>query len=106
MAVLRDMTRGQRIVIVFTLLLVLLVGAGNLAATFIQNSSTKNQFQQAQVTAQKAGKAVEQKICSSFEKVAALKPPGDAGASAEFERSLHQILSGIPADIQCQGLAP
>lgn len=62
--------------------------------------------QQREQRAQKrAGEAVEQKLCLTLGRLAALKPPpGDPGAnpSRAFEQQQHAILARLGPDIGCR----
>lgn len=106
---------GIRALIAFLLLLVLIIGAGNLWASYAISTNTKNTIahnhavnaanmaRQAKA-AQAAGLLVEQKLCTTFGKLAALQPPtGDAvsNPSREYEQKLHAILAGVNDDINC-----
>ena len=69
---------GAKLAIVALLALVLLVGAGNLSATFIQNYSLRDQLNAQQAAQQRAQKAELARLCATFGKLAALKPPAGA----------------------------
>jgi uncharacterized protein HemX len=79
------------------LLLVLVVGAGNLLATYMEVQNFKQQ-QQVQ------GQQTQQKLCTTLGKLSALKPPaGNASAnpSRVYEQQLHEVLAGLGPDIGC-----
>lgn len=74
------------------LVLLILVGIGNLLATY----NAVDNFRQGQ---RQAGQVVEQKICTTFGKLGALHLPPD-------ERELHQTLIELGADVGCPPAAP
>jgi hypothetical protein len=79
------------------LLLLIVVGAGNLAATYWEVQDFKHQ-QQVQ------GQQTEHQLCTTLGKLSALKPPpGDATAnpSRKYEQDLHDVLSALGPDIGC-----
>ena len=106
-----DMTHGARIASVGLLLLVLIVGAGNLWATYAENKSFQRQFTQQQeqqrTSQQQQGAATEHKLCSTLGKLAALKPPkipaNSSDPSRQYIIDLHDTLSGLGPDIGCPG---
>ena len=95
---------GAKLAIVALLALVLLVGAGNLSATFIQNYSLRDQLNAQQAAQQRAQKAELARLCATFGKLAALKPPAGApGAnpSRAWEQAQHNILADVGPDLLC-----
>ena len=104
----RDISRGAKFGIAILLALVLLIGGGNLWATYALSQSTKQQIEQQQESQQAAQLAASaeltQKLCTSLDRLAALKPPaGDAQSnpSRAFEQQQHAILAGLGPDIKC-----
>ncbi len=78
--------------------LTLIVGAGNLLASW-------NEVHSSQAAQQRQGQAVETKLCSTFGKLGALKPPpGDAkkNPSRAYEQSLHAALVQLGTDLGCR----
>lgn len=99
-----DVSRGAKLWLALLLVLVLIIGAGNLWATYAEVNSFKAQFAAQQRVQQELGKQEVGKLCSTFGHLAALKPPaGDAAAnpSRAYEQQLHSILSGVVVDIGC-----
>lgn len=91
------MTPGARLATGILFILVILVGAGNLLATYAEVQS----FKRAQ---QVQGQATEQKLCTTLGKLSALKPPpGNAttNPSRLYEQQLHEVLSALGPDIGC-----
>jgi|SRR5579859_1697158 len=101
--------------IALMLLLVILVGAGNLWATYTINSKTQSQFVSQQTSqdklaaqekaAQRAqSEAVEHKLCTTLGRLASLHPPaGDPSAnpSRAYDKALHDVLASLGPDIGC-----
>lgn len=84
--------------------LVLIVGGGNLWATYALNGSTKAAEQRQAAAQQRQGLVIVQKLCTGFGKLAALKPPAGANKanpSRLFDKNQHAILVGLGADIRC-----
>jgi hypothetical protein len=97
LSVVRDITSGAKLGIAVLLVLVLLIGAGNLYATY----NAVNTFKQQQ---KQNGQVLENKLCGSFGRLAALKPPaGNASdnPSRAYEQQQHAILVGLGTDIGC-----
>ena len=90
---------------VILLALVLVVGAGNLWATYALNGSTKAAEQRQAAAQRRQGQVIEHKLCTGFGKLASLKPPAGAdkaNPSRLFELKQHNILDGLGSDIGCQ----
>lgn len=95
---------GTGLLIAFLLVLMIIVGVGNLWATYAYVSSFKSQLASQQRVATAAGQVVEQKLCTTFGNLAALQPPkGSQGTnpSRAYEQKLHAILAGVSDDINC-----
>ena len=93
---------GTMVAIVCLLGLLVLVGAGNLLATY----RAVDDFKKAQ---KQAGQVVEQKLCKTFGKLGALKPPpGDpvSNPSRAFDQNLHGTLVELGTDVGCPPRAP
>jgi hypothetical protein len=102
--------------IALMLVLVIMVGAGNLWATYTVNNKTQMQFTEQQErqdvlaaqerAAQKAqSEAVERKLCTSFGRMASLHPPSgsvSSNPSGAYDQALHEILTSLGTDIGCQ----
>jgi hypothetical protein len=97
------------------LLTVVVLGAGNLASSYMQNKAFQRQFtmaqQQAAATQRKTGALIEAKLCSTLLPVEALArltpPPGDPAKnpSRAFEQKLIVTLAPLAqlgADIGCR----
>jgi hypothetical protein len=99
LSVVRDITSGAKVGIAVLLVLVLLIGAGNLYATYNAVNTFKAQQKQ-------SGQVVENKICTTLARLAALKPPADASAanpSRVYDVQLHDVLAGLGPDLSCPG---
>ncbi len=100
----RDITPGAKLGIIGLLILVLLVGGGNLWATYTEVNSFKQQIA-AQEIQQKAANAIfGKKLCATLDRLAALKaPPGSATAnpSRAYEQELAATLSELKPDVGC-----
>ena len=108
-------TKSMRRAIMGLLILVLIVGGGNLWATFEVNSaSLAAEHRQAaaaqrlaareQAAQQRQGRMIVEKLCTGFGKLAALKPPAganQANPSRLFELHQHNILDSLGSDIGC-----
>lgn len=104
------------VAIAVLLLAVVLTGGANLWATYAMNRHFEDQFRQQtqqqqtqqqaqQQTQQLAQQQTDAKICSSFQKLADLKPPAGNAAdnpSRAYDQRQHDILVGIGTDIGCK----
>ncbi len=78
--------------------LTLIVGAGNLLASW-------DEVHASQAAQKRQGQAVETKLCATFGKLGALKPPPGSPAhnpSRAFEQSLHATLVELGTDVGCR----
>ena len=85
--------------------LTLVVGAGNLVASWDEVHAYQASQRQAQVAQRQQGIATEGKLCSTFGKLAALQPPAGSPAgnpSRGFEQSLHSTLVELGVDLGCR----
>ncbi len=83
--------------VIALLVLTLIVGAGNLWASWDEVHSS-------QAAQQRQGQAVETKLCSTFGKLAALQPPAGNPASnpsRAYEDRLHATLDDLGTDLGC-----
>lgn len=91
-----------KVAMTIVVFLLVLVGVGNLLATYNAIDNSK----QAQ---RDAGQVVEQKLCRTFGKLGALKPPpGDPvhNPSRAFDQQLHQTLVELGTDVGCPPRVP
>jgi hypothetical protein len=99
----------------FLLVLVLLVGAGNLWATnqyvsdYKQSQAQQEAKQQAAQDAQvalqkKQGLEIEQKLCLSFGRLSSLNPPSGSPSdkSRQYLEKQHDVLVSLGTDIGCK----
>lgn len=87
------------------LFLVLVVGGGNLWATYAVNAKTQAAERRQEQAQQRQGRLIEHRICTGFGKLAALKPPAGANhanPSRLFELRQHDILDGIGTAVGCK----
>ena len=90
-------TRGGRRAALGLLILTLATGAANLWATF----QVVHSYQAAQ---RQQGQAVERKLCATFGKLAALKPPPGSpvtNPSRAYLQQEHAALAQIGIDLGC-----
>ena len=96
--------QGRAVVILF--LLAALSGAGNLLWTAHEvNAATAAQHQE-QAAQQRQGAMIEQRLCTSLARLAALKPPPGNPAknpSRAFDDEQHAVLAQLGADVGCEG---
>jgi hypothetical protein len=100
----QDISRGAKWGIAGLLLLVLLVGAGNLLATFELSNSAQAKFAVQQAAQQASGRILEQKLCSTLDRLSALKPPvgpASTNPSRAYEQQLAVTLSQLKPDLGC-----
>lgn len=91
------------------LLAVLVVGGGNLWATFDIVNSAKAQQRQEQASQIRQGELVEHKICTTLGALSALHPPaGDpvTNPSRAFDQKLHAALGQLAPDLGCTATSP
>lgn len=97
-------TRSMRRAIVGLLTLVLIVGGGNLWATFQVNHSTQQAEQQQSAAARRQGQLVERRLCTTLGRLTVLRPPPGNPAtnpSRAFDQKLHDTLSQLSPDLGC-----
>ena len=85
--------------------LTLIVGAGNLLASWDEVHAYQASQHREEVAQQRASVAVEDKLCSTFGKLAALEPPSGSPAhnpSRAFEQDLHARLVELGIDLGCR----
>jgi hypothetical protein len=85
--------------------LTLIVGGGNLLASWDEVHAYKASQAREQVVQQRAGAAVEEKLCDTFGELAALQPPAGSATgnpSRAFEQKLHSRLVDLGVDLGCR----
>ena len=109
-------TRGARLAAIALLLLTLIVGGGNLLATYLhvqaaqqaqhrEQAAAQRAQRREQAAAQRAARVVERRICLTMRRLAALKPPPGNPASnpsRAFEDKLHATLDQLGPDLGCR----
>ena len=91
--------RGRARAVLFLFVFALLLGGGNLLFT-------AHYIDDQRAAQQRAGQLVEQKLCSTFGKLAALKPPPGNPAtnpSRAYLQAEHATLVQLGVDIHCEG---
>jgi len=84
--------------------LTLIVGGGNLLASWDEVHAYKASQAREQAAQQRQGIVLEGKLCETFGKLAALKPPPGSAAenpSRAFEQKLHDTLDQLGSDLGC-----
>lgn len=87
------------------LFLVLVIGGGNLLASYLQVHASQAAQREGQAMARRQGAAVEGKICTTMRELAALKPPAGnpaANPSRAYDQRLHATLDQIGTDLGCR----
>ena len=96
--------RTLRSVAVLVLLGLLVTGA-NLLWTAHAVSSYKTSQQQAAASQQRQGALIEERLCTTLGRLAALKPPAGSpktNPSRAFEQELHATLDELGPDLGCK----
>jgi len=90
------------------LALTLIVGGGNLWSSYVQARSQAHAVLVAehreQLAQQRAGAALEQKLCLTFGRLAALRPPPGnpkTNPSRAYEQQEHATLDELGTDLGC-----
>jgi hypothetical protein len=86
-----------KVAMTILIFLLIMVGIGNLMATY----NAVDNFKQSQV---RQGQVTQQKLCQTFAKLGALKPPsGDPrnNPSRAFDQNLHGTLVELGNDVGC-----
>lgn len=103
-------TRTHRLWQSLLLVSILLVGGGNLWATYDEVNSTEAKIEQQNKnqnnTAKMAQNEIEDKLCSTLKPLAAIKPPAGnpvTNPSRAYDQKLYAVLSGLGPDIGCPG---
>ena len=98
----RKMLRSVAILV----LLAMLVTGANLLWTAHEVRSFRSSQQQQNAAQLRQGALVEEKLCTTLGRLAALKPPGGSPSSnpaRAYEDGLHTTLSQLGPDIGCKG---
>ena len=85
--------------------LTLIVGGGNLWASWAQVHADRAAQHREQVAQQHAGAVLGEKLCTTFGKLAALKPPaGDprTNPSRAYDQESHATLVQLGTDLGCR----
>jgi hypothetical protein len=85
--------------------LTLIIGGGNLLASWDEVHAYQASQHREEVAQHQQDVTVEGKLCSTFGKLAALKPPAGSPAgnpSRAFEQSLHSTLVELGVDLGCR----
>ena len=95
------------------LVLTLIVGAGNLWASWAEVHASQSAIQAAYVREQKsqqqAGAILGERLCTTFGRLAALKPPPGNPAvnpSRAYEQEEHATLDQLGTDLGCKVTGP
>ena len=101
-----SITRGARRAAAGLLVLTLVMGAGNLAASWTEVHDATAAQQHERQLQQEAGVILSRKLCVTFGALAALKPPSGnpkANPSRAYEQELHATLDQLGTDLGCKG---
>lgn len=85
--------------------LTLVVGGGNLWASYAEVQTVKAAQHHDDVARQRSGAVLERKLCTTFAKLSALKPPpGDPikNPSRAYEQQQHDTLVQLGDDLGCK----
>lgn len=86
-------------------ILTLIVGAGNLWASWTEVHNAAVAAKREQVAQQRAGAVLGEKLCTTFGELAALKPPaGDphTNPSRAYDQESHATLVQLGTDLGCR----
>ncbi len=87
------------------LFLVLLVGGGNLLATYLYVHAEQSAQQRNDTARARQGALTEQKLCTTLGRLTALRPPAGnpaANPSRAFDQQLHVTLAQLGPDLGCR----
>jgi type VI protein secretion system component VasK len=101
-------TRSARRFAIFLLFLVLVMGSANLVSGYLQNrrfeSELLQQYNKTQQQQQAQGRAIDERLCNTLDRLAALKAPAgsaDDNPSRAYEQELAMTLAELKPDIGC-----
>lgn len=103
------LVRGRYAYVVLAALSLVVGGFAILYSVHYANTakaSLQAQARQEQLAQQRQGAALEAKLCGTFGKLAALRPPPGSPAgnpSRSYLQLQHEVLAEVPADISCPG---
>jgi len=100
------MTRGARYAVVVLFALNLMVGSTAYLAAVSYFHSAQVVQQREQAAQRRQGAVLEQRLCTTLGRLAALKPPrGDPASnpSRAFEDEQHAVLAQLGPDVGCKG---
>ena len=86
------------------LVLVLIMGAGALLASYLQNQSFQAGQRADQARSKRQGEVIERKLCSDFSTMARIPPPAGPPAtnpSRAFDQAEHRAWSGLVVIAGC-----
>ena len=92
------LTKGARRAIIILLFLVLIMGFAALLSSYLEWYSYKN-------SQQTQGQILEQKLCTTLDRLASLKPPAGSPAnnpSRQYEQDLAKLLAQLKPDVGCK----
>jgi hypothetical protein len=102
--IIKDISRGAKLGVAVLLVLVLLVGAGNLFATYNEVNSFRQQITQQEAVQRAASRVLEEKLCTTLARLAGLKAPagnGSTNPSRLYEQQQHDVLAQLAPDVGC-----
>ncbi len=97
-------TRGARLAASGLLLLTLIVGGGNLLATYLDVHAAQRAQAREQAAARHAGEIVERKLCETFATLARRRPPPGnprTNPSRAYLQGQYATLNQIGPDLGC-----
>jgi len=95
--------QGRAIVVLF--LIAVLLGVGNLFWTAHETNRATSAQHAEQAAQQRAGELIEQKLCTTFGKLSAEKPPPGnplTNPARAYDQGQHAILAQVAPDIGCR----
>jgi hypothetical protein len=99
------LSRSVRRALVFLFALSVILAGANLFWPAHEVHASQAAQQHEQAAAQRAGAVVEQRLCTTLGRLAALTPPGGPPAqnpSRAYEQALHAALAQLGPDIGCK----
>ena len=103
------LSRTVRRALVFLFVLAAILGALSLFWTahevHVSAAAIRAEQQREQIAQRQAGAALEQKLCTTFDRLAALKPPAGnpvTNPARGYDQKLHVTLDQLGADLGCK----